>query len=421
MDLTNKTALVWDYGLCVSLAERLGRDLKRVLYYSPWQKAIPELRLASIGSGLQDINVFRVEDPWGLLNTRDEPDVWIFPHLYQAGPQEHLRQIGRSVWGPGLGEMLETDRVFMKQQLEALGLPCPNYDVVQGIPALREYLAEHDGEVKHIKVSTFRGDTETFHFKTCASIEPKLDDLAYRLGAAQHLLTFLIEEDLPDAVEGGCDRFVINGQFISPCLIGYEKKNTAYVAKVVGSLPEPIAEVTDPFSTLLQKEGYTQFFSNEIRVIDKTFYVTDITTRYPSPPGEIHQEVWGNLPEVMVAGAMGQIARPIPRTQYAVQLCLFSDFARTHWLNVCFPEDVASYVKLFQFCRVNGDIYVIPDEQQSKEIGYAVGLGDTEKEAWGNALEVAKAVEGTDIEFDDGVFDDLTEEIKKGRKAGIEW
>jgi hypothetical protein len=205
-DYSKRTVLCIDNGLFIEFAALLAKSFKRVFYYSPWKSAYPKSVEVLTGTGVPGVT--RVNDFWPIL---DKCDLIFFPDIYYGGLQEHLVSLGKRVWGGRRGQDLETKRVESKEQLDAAGVDIGPYEVIIGIDKLRDYLKAHDN--RYVKVSTTRGDFETFHSPKYSLVEPRLDEIEHSLGPWKRHIEFVVEEAIDDAVEIGYDGFTIDGMF----------------------------------------------------------------------------------------------------------------------------------------------------------------------------------------------------------------
>lgn len=270
--------MVFDHGLFVDLSVRLAKDFKRVLYYCPSFDPWPSVNPTMIGYGLEGIEV--VQDPYEHL---PYVDLCIFPDVGFADIQEHMVDLGKAVWGSRKGELLELDRELCKEVMEEIRLPVGKFQVVKGIKKLTEFLKKNKDQ--YVKISRFRGLGESFFAKDYKSIEPRLDKLAYDLGPIQELQEFDCESALPDKVELGTDIYIVDGQYPSKSLMGWEIKDAGYcgLIKPLADYPKAMNKVTDALSPVMEDYGYRGFFSTEVRIgkdgkpflIDMTCYSDD--------------------------------------------------------------------------------------------------------------------------------------------------
>jgi hypothetical protein len=415
MDFARNTVLVVDQGLYVHVAERLAESFGRVLYYcNGWRSAFPVSERFNIGAGLEGVE--RVANLWEHV---ESADLIVFPDTYFGGEQVFLRRQGKRVWGSGNAELLELHRDELKTVLKGAGLPVGPYKIVTGIDALRDYLKENPGV--YVKGNVFRGDVETFRNSNWIVTQPLLDDLASRLGPRQSSTVFVVEDPI-EGVEAGYDGVCIDGQFPSTACFGYEAKDAGYVGKVVdyAELPDALREVNSRLAPALAALGCRSFFSTEIRVgPDRRPYLMDPAMRAGSPPSEAYIELFANWDEVIWAGAQGEVTELRPVAGYAAEIILRSEWAREHFLALDIPGSIRRFVKIHGHCRIEGRDYAAP--LGIREVGAAIGLGDSLEEAVGAALEHAEAVQGLELEFDRNALDAAMDAVEQGRQFGIDW
>jgi len=412
----HKTVCVRDHGLFVALAERLVRDFQRVLYAPAWKRGLPTYHEVDVGSGLDGIEV--VKDFWTEVD-KDQIDLYLYPDILDGDEQLHLRKLGKRVWGSGHGEELELYRHYGKQILEAVGLPVQPYRAIRGLDALREYLKTHRD--KHVKLSLLRGITETFRHGEYWETEPRLDELQYRLGMRKYEQEFLVEDDIPTAIEVGADTYCVDGKWPGLIANGIEKKDCAYgcVVQAYDELPDEIKVVLEYLAPVLAKYNYRNFFSTEIRVAkDGTPYMIDPTCRMPSPGGECEMELYLNLAEILWHGAEGKLIEPEIAAPCAVQAIITCDRADENWSGVTFPEEIRQWVKLYYHCRKHGHDYTLPQISRMEEVGSVIALGDTKEAAAKLCRERAEQISGdhvhVKVEEIERVFDGFDEMKKRG-------
>ncbi len=411
------TALVCTHGLFISQAQRLARDF-RVLLYTPGAEAtsFPSMNIGLIGSGLPDVE--RVDSIFG--DHFDSVDLFVFPDIYFADEQLYLESIGKKVWGSRRGEELELYRDLCKKAMERLGLPVQPWKKLVGISALREYLGTHDNQ--YVKINRWRGNFETFKSVSGELSEVKLDEIAHQLGGFQEIAEFVVEDELPDCVEVGVDTFCIDGKYPNASLVGIEVKDLGYVGRFVewDKIPEPIRRWNDKMAPILAKYGYRGWVSNEIRIgTDLVPYMIDMTARSPSPPSELYQEFYTNFPQIIEAGARGEVVDPIPAGEYGVQVLLKSAWAEKNWQPVQYPDEFAQQIKLFNAVDVDGRHFVVPQDEELQEIGAVVGWGDTLQEAIDHMQAAADSIEGFGIQVPMGAIDKAQTQMDELTEMGL--
>jgi len=410
----NKKCCIIDNGLFPSLAETLGKHFGTVWYHTPWIGAFPKSNAMLPGFGIPGVT--RCNDIWSI---KDEVDLWIFPDVYYGSLQLELQNQGKRVWGSRLGEELELHRKESKEYLRKIGLNVGKYEVIIGLDKLRSYLKAKDNV--WVKISTTRGDMETFNSPNYKNIEPRLDKLERDLGAVKKIKEFIVEDSIEDAVEIGFDGFTIDGNFPKKCLAGIETKAKGYVGvfKDYKDMPKQIIDTNNKMSSTLKKYGYKNWFCNELRVTkDGTPWVIDPLCRFGSPPGDLIQLMYTNLADIFWFGAEGKIIEPIPLAKYGVELLISSEWADNDWQAIDFPKEIAENVKFRNLCIIEKEHYVIPSHL-GLGVGAIVACDNTIEGAIKKITEISKKIETYDME----VFpESLNEAVKKNeelKKQGI--
>jgi predicted RNase H-like HicB family nuclease len=386
----DRTVLVYDHGLYLELAIRLSRDFGRVLYYSPWESSYPKSNSRRVGEGIEGIE--RVSSPWAHY---DEIDLWVFPDTCEGYLQEYLANRGCRVWGSRRGEQLELDREESKKLCAAAGIDIGPYKVVTGLDALRKHLKKNADQ--WVKISCTRGDMETFHAKTYALAEPRLDELEHNLGAKKKVMEFIVEEAIEPAIETGYDGYCIDGRFPKGAMTGVEAKDEAYVMKATTyrELNPLVRGVNDKLRPLLKGFGYRGFISTEIRCTPEgKAYLIDPCARCGSPPNELQQIMIDNLADIMWEGSEGILVEPEFSATFGAQLLLLSDWADQNWEQVKFPSTVRDNIKFYNMTIIEGNYYVIPQKVGMPHFGAVVATGDTLDEAIEECKRIAEMIEG---------------------------
>ena len=416
MDFKNKAVLIIDNGLFCELAPTLAKSFGKVYYYTPWECAFPRSNTRLVGTGIPGVT--RCNDYWEIL---DDIDLFVFPDIYNGSLQLHLESLGKRVWGSRRGDELELYREDSKEYLNSIGVNIGKYEVIKGIPNLREYLKEHKNQ--YVKVSTTRGDMETFKSKNYNLVEPKIDELEYNLGAKKTIMEFIVEDAIVDAVEVGYDGFCVDGQWPEHSMCGIEVKDQCYIGifKEYAKMPKQILEVNAKISGALKEYGYKNFFCCEMRITkDGTPWVIDPMTRFGSPPGELAQNMYTNLAEILWFGAEGQLVDPIAENKYGAELLIHSSWADKNWQPIEFPKEIKNNIKLRNMTIIDGRYYVVPQAVGLPEIGAVVATGSTIEEACDKVKECAEQIEGYYIETYPDSLDKSCEQIEKLKNFGIE-
>jgi len=416
-DFSHMTALCYDSGLYPYAAAKLAEAFGTVYYYSPYNAdSFPVSRKALWGSGLPGVT--RVKDFWDVI---DDADLIVFPDIGAGDLQAWLRTKGYRVWGSAEAEVIEQDRVGLKRLMHTKGMQLPDTWVVDGMDALHEHLANPKHDNQYVKVSEWRGDFESYHHQNTWLSQSWLHKTDHQLGPMRDKLKFVVEGHI-DGVEVGFDGVCVDGQFLSPCVYGYEQKDVAYVGRVVpyDRLPQVLRDTNADLAPVLGELGCRSMFSTEVRVTEEGVgYLIDPSLRFPSPPSECVLETFSNWPEIFYGGAGGELVTPEPKHAYCAELVLRAAQAESDFVPIRFPEEYRHLIKLHGHAIVDGTDYVVALGMDI--IGAAVGVGDTLKEACEQACEVAETIQAEGFDVDKHAFEELEKKIEKGVKHGVDW
>lgn len=416
-DLKTKTVMVIDNGLFVSFARMLGKEFKKVYYYNPWQSAFVQSKNLCVGQGFDEIE--RVLKPLSLI---DEVDLWVFLDLYQSDLQLHLEKLGCRVWGARSGEDMELQRWEFKQYLKSIGLPVQHIEHVFGFEDLRRLLKSTKN--KFVKTSFTRGDFETFRHDSYMLSEPRLDDLEHSAGALKTEAEFIVEDEIPEAVEVGYDGYTVDGQFPSHAMQAIEVKDSGMigVAKSYDTLARPVRDVNTALRSELAKHRYRGFYCTEIRYTKgKKPYFIDPCCRLGTPSNELLQELFDGWGEVLWHGAAGQLKSPRVKARFGVLAVVHSEFAVNDWQALHYPKELDQFVKLRFHTRIQDKDYVVPQVIGIPDVGVVVGTGKTLLEAVAQCKERAAQIKGFQVSVSLDSIDKGLEEIKKGEALGIKF
>jgi len=380
------TACVVDNGLFLPLAHRLAKDYKRVLYHTHCDQGFPTVGECSIGKGFPDIE--RCDDIW---EVKKEVDLWIFPDIQYSGLQLELESQGEIVWGSRAGDDLEIKREYFHKVLGKVGLEVPEFEVVEGITKLREYLANKENVF--VKISRYRGSLETKKFRNMDLDGVLLDVWAMRFGPVGEQIRFMVFTEIPTDLEIGGDTYNIDGQFPSKIVSGIEGKDVSYFGTVMEreEMPEQIQEILEAFGPILKKYRYRNQISFEDRVAGDKHYFIDITCRGPMPASGSQYRLYKNLPEIIYAGAQGELIEPEIEDKCSAEVLLTIKPEDGCWGKVILPESLAENVDFFNCCMVDGAHCFPPDEDHARErAGWLVTTGKNMRDTLENLMDLAK-------------------------------
>jgi hypothetical protein len=417
-DYSSKSVLVYDYGTFVEFAITLSKHFGKTYYHSPWESSFPKSNDVLVGYGLPGIE--RVNSFFDVVN---DVDLFVFPDIYGGSLQVYLDSIGKRVWGSRYGEGLEIYREEAKEYMSSMEIPIGKYNIVVGLDALREYLQDHENQ--WVKIEFTRGDMETFDSKNYDLIEPKLDELEHTLGAKKEIMKFIVEDAIPDAVEIGYDGYTIDGQFPTQGMWGIEIKDKGYVGvfSKYSDMPKPVTDINAKLAAALKEYRYRNFFSTEMRLTmkDRVPYVIDPCCRAGSPPSELYQKLYTNLPDIIWYGAEGKVIDPIPAGKYGAEIMIHSTWAEKNWQAINFPEELRDNIKFRNLTIINDKYYVIPERVGLPEIAAVVAIGDDLDEVIEEVKGYAEKVEGYYIDIFPDALDTAHDEIEKLKKVGIDF
>lgn len=414
-DFSNITFCVVDNRWFLQLALKLADFGARVLYYSPYEEDLPHIELGAVGDGYEKIE--RCNDYWKVKN---EVDCFVFPDLFHSGAQLELESQGYPVWGSRNGESYELSRDKFLNALKELGLPVAKHQRVVGLSALKQAILERDDSC-WVKISKWRGTLETTRVTSFDEAQPLLALIEARFGPLSEHVPFFIFDSVESIVELGGDFYAINGRIPRRPLHGIEKKGRGYIGTFQDykEFPEPVQTTMNAFLPLLAKERYRNFFSMEILQTEKgEWFPIDPCARAPNPALGSQLELYGNLPEIILAGAQGELVEPEPLYQFSVE-CALTVKDGNQWNVFDIPDEARQWCKIPKSCEVNGLICATPRDYNS--VGMLIGVGDTVKAAIQHAQSTAKLIENTSLEVEISDLVKVLSQIEAEEKAGIEF
>lgn len=409
-DSSQITACVVDHGQYVSVALTLARHYDRVFYCVHAERGCPKIEEGILGDGFAEIT--KVKSVWDVKNVCD---VFVFPDIGFEGEQAELRSQGKAVWGSGDYSEYESNRGLFLRSLKQAGLPVPDYEVVQGITNLRLFLREK--EDKYIKVSRWRGDVETTHWRDWRQDNGVLDQWAVTFGPAKEYVTFYVLEPIDTANENGIDTYIVDGRMPSVVLHGSENKDKSFIGTMqkYHTLPEEMRQVADAYMQVLH--GYRGPWSCEVRTSeDGDPYFIDSTCRYPSPPHQLQLAMWENFGDIILAGAEGECIDPESSKQFGVQALISIDRDKCEWASVEIPSTIRASVFPMYACELDG-VLCFPPGGLGNMVAWLVGTGDTIQEAIGNLQEM-KADLPDGVNCEDKSLAELLVQLQDAEKEG---
>ena len=415
--------LVVDNEEHTGFAEYLGR-FADVAYYSPWQNAYPLSRMLYPGRGLK--NVERVDRPLRYL-IENEVDLVCAPHLNHDDLEFAAKSMGIPVFGGGEGCEIEQDRWFLKEFLASHDLPVINSVEIAGIDALQDYLKKPANEDKHIKVSTIRGDMNTFHHRDWIETSDRFVSMRKQLGPIGSQLRWVVEDPIPSVTEVTVEGFFIDGALLEPFMVGMEIKDAGefgFYCDSIKKLPVGIQKILAALSEYFAKAKYRNFFAVEIRILENgDCYATDMCCRIPVPPGSALTRSTKNLIEIMTKGAQGiAVAVDVGDAKFLTEIELKSPWAIDGFLHVRYPKEFQDNLSLFSHCLIDGENWCLPHVPTDPEMdgfGSAFAFSSDMEECAEECKEAADSVQAIGVHYKSDTLETAREELAKAAKLGI--
>lgn len=414
VDLSKKAVLVYDHGTFVEMAFRLAREggFGKVYYCTPWEEAFSRVEKAVIGDGFEEI--IRVKEPWKLIDNAIV-DMVVFPDVHHAELQEHIEALGFPVWGARSADELELHKLKFKKLQDELGMNHAEYDVVEGLDALREYCQKNKD--RYIKLTPqFRGNRETFHHQTYEESRQKLAEMDLEFGPLGSVLKFLCEHPLKGELEGGIDTYTVDGKCPETVISGWEIKDKCYFAEVVkwNELPTELVDALTPLLPILKERHCRQMLSTEVKIEEKV--LLEPTIRLPSPAGEEQMELYENFPQIIWHGAHGKLIEPEVIAKYACEAMVSHNDKEQYCRGLKIPNSVRQWVKLYNICQAGDYVVTSPGD---KIIGAVVGIGDTPDEALEHLKENAAAMEDQPVTVHVEELAKAFKELETAQEEGV--
>jgi len=411
--ISETTFCVIDHGLFQHVARRLARDAKKVYYWTPWECSFPTIRTGNIGAGLSDFE--RVNDFW---EVKDEIDTWVFCDVGFSGLQAELRSQGKAVWGCADGDDIEVYRGHFLKTLEEIGLKVPPHTAIKGMTNLREFL--HDKTDKWIKMSKWRGDWETVHWRSWDEDAATLAFREAQIGPCCEDLTYYVFDPIDTNIEDGSDAYFVNGEFPERVIHGVEAKDKAYLGTFCDfkDLPKPVLDANEAIAPVLEKSGYAGFFSTEVRIKDEDeFWFTDPTCRCGSPPSQVMTEMLANYSEIIQAGAHGVCLEPEEAAEFGMQILIKIKRNPAQWGATTIPEALDQWFKPLACMKTESGVLAFPPDEENVA-GWLVAIGDTIEETLEILRERIKLLPDG-LESDISPMADLIREIEEAEAQGM--
>lgn len=404
------TACVVDHGLFPHIALCMAEQCERVFYCGPSEKVMRKFEDDAICDGFE--NVRRIESPF---QVEGAADVFVFPDTGFRYEQLKLLKDGNAVWGHHGADELEVNKGDFLRALKQLEMPIPPHKVVRGFSKLIDHLK--DKEDKYVKVSKWRGDWETFHWRNATLDGDYLRGHPYNRCPAADLFTFYVFDKIDTAIEDGIDTWCIDGRWPKNVLHAMERKDKSLIGAIqpMADIHESVRIVNEKFGPYLGEHfGYRGPFSTEVRPP----YFIDPTCRFGSPPSQLQTSLIKNLPEVIYRGAHGQLVEPEYEDQFGAQVLITADRDKDEWLTFQMPDELRPFVKSAFCCEIDGVLRIAPNCLENWA-GWLVATGTSVRQVV-ERLKEKKELLPSGFDCDITSLADLLRELEEAEKKGIE-
>ncbi len=401
-------------GLYVEQCNALWKKGDTVKYWTSWQ-ADQKWDWYSIGLGFGNLEKIKYAAEW-----YEWADSYFFPDVTGQDELAFLKKIypKKSFFGSGLAHKLEQDRWGLKKVLKDIDIKFSQSERIIGIDALRNYFIRNKD--KYIKISTFRGDVESFYAKDGKSIDLKLDEIAQARGPFKNKIEFIVEETIPSEVEIGAD-LIFNGiDYLKPYIYGYEIGKKFYFGRVSEELPELLKDGMDKLKPILQKLDYRSCISTEIKVVDKkSSYFLDITCRLPNPLCAIYNEYISNWREVVIKTGLKENVRLNIKHKYLGCMFLNSYHGINHYVKIDVDPKDREHIKFVVVGENDGQFYSI---KGTEKIAVVIAGGETIQEVIDTIKKYTEKINADSL--DKGAvheIDEINDIVAAGKRMGIEF
>ncbi|MHB8410156.1 MAG: hypothetical protein ACYDHY_19110 [Acidiferrobacterales bacterium] len=411
-----KKVLVIDNGGYTYVAPYLQKCGFEVSYYNRWESAFPTVAAQKIGVGIPSVEkVLDWEDEY------EGADLIYFTDIYFRGTANHLKKLGKKVWGSGNMETQERDRGLFIETLKEAGLFVPITKEVAGIDKLKNELKGMKDV--WIKVSEYRGISETWKFIDKRFSEDCIRELEIALGIFKNEIPIYVQVPFGN-LEYGCDLIVSNGKISPNCPIGFEFKDKSYIQKFdeFTNLPKELQECHTKYLEEVQKTDafdYVGHLSTEVRVDEKgKHFFSDVTVRCGMPSSCSMYYGCSNFKEVVESAMEGDIKPFKPSYKYVVELEI-KTLNHSKWNPIYFDDKYKDQIFLVSYAIDDGYTYQVPSEQLPDSfamgnwvsVGVVCGGGETPEKALKEAKEAMDSIDGLDLMKECPTIEDINETI----------
>lgn len=425
-DISECHVHIHDAGTFIPLAKMFSKKAKRTSYYSPFEQEYLGVERCVIGDGIEGFErCDEYMDPEFFASV----DLWVFPDIGYGGFQRYLRSLGKLVWGSFGASDLELYRTRFAKIVKELGLLTTPTVPIRGLTALTEHLKPLKN--KWVKINRYRDNKETFKWIDWDHGQRDLEKMAFDFGPLKDKIVFVVQDpiegdDDEPVLEVGYDGWLvtIDGEACFPesCYSGYERKNQLYLGSMLkyNDLPEEVRAVNEQFGKVNAQYGYRNFFATEIRIKGDKFDFIDPTQRMAGQTQEHLLKSCRNLPELILAGASGQMVKPEWEAGFAAEATLHYTAESEGWKTFKVPKEAEPWVMMYRCCCDDDGLYQFPPHK-SDELGVVVGNGDSVQEAVDDLKDHFELLKDEPVSIEVAGFASLIDQIQKAEEVGVEF
>ena len=415
-----KSFLVICSGLYTELAAALTDGGRNTVWYLTLnESAFPKYHEFAPGHNLKGLEKIRLLD---IAKYAERAEAIVTFDTGTNGLIELFRKMypKKCVFGAGVGEKLETDRILFKKMLDSVSLPVIPFEVVKGFDALRKYLKANPKKVVKADAQ-YRGDFETVVVNDYDSIKQVLNDRQPKFGIYSEEIQFVVEDIVDCEAESGYDGFVSDGILV-PFSYGHEVCKNLYLGKVVKDIEEVPTVISDTlfaFLPIFEKIGYRGALSTENRITkDRTSFFIDPCCRSPLPLGVLYSKYIKNWAEFVYQIGKGEPIEAECDAKYLGAFAIWTTNAKDNFTLVQFEEGKEDDFRFMMACQDKDKNFYGVKGQESVVV--AVAGGDTPKEVVEKLKASANDVKAHGLENDSlkGI-DEVYDVIEKGKSVGI--
>jgi hypothetical protein len=177
-----------------------------------------------------------------------------------------------------------------------------------------------------------------------------------------------------------------------------------------------LQDILAAFGPVLGDYAYRNYFSMEAR--GNKFI--DPCCRGPMPLTGSQMELYLNLPEIIAAGAQGELVEPEVEDEFCCECVLTVKVEKEEWANVTVPKELEDAMKLSHCCLCEGVHGFPPYECRGEEIGWLVATGPTPRAVLEKQLEQAKLLPDGVCAGTDSLVN-LLKEVNEAEEQGLEF